>query len=325
MMLSTLAAVVASLALGTSAAPVPSPDAAEGLDISTTLQNILSNTHNSDAYTYPTDLTRGIVPKPIHSHNDYWRDIPFYTGLSFGCISTEADVWLYNDTLYVGHERSALTTSRTFDSLYVQPILDTLRRENPTTQFVSSPTKNGVFDASSGQTLYLFVDLKTDGPSTWPVVVRQLQPLREAGYLTTFNGTGITPGPVTVIGTGNTPLDQVQGVDDRDYFFDANLALLSTTQSNITRDVSPVASTQFSKYFGTINGTTFNGTQLATLGEHIAVAQEKGILARYWDTPAWPVKTRNAVWETLIEAGVGLLNADDLAEAAGFGGVNGYW
>lgn len=31
-------------------------------DVSNTLQNILSNTHGSDLYTYPTDLTRGIVP-----------------------------------------------------------------------------------------------------------------------------------------------------------------------------------------------------------------------------------------------------------------------
>jgi hypothetical protein len=61
-MISSLVAVVTSLALGASAAPVPATDSAEGLDISTTLQNILSNTHNSDAYKYPTDLTRGIVP-----------------------------------------------------------------------------------------------------------------------------------------------------------------------------------------------------------------------------------------------------------------------
>jgi len=324
-MISSFVAAAISLAFRATGMPLPSSATAEGLDISTTLQNILSNTHNSDAYTYPTDLTRGIIPKPIHSHNDYWRDIPFYTALSVGCVSVEADVWQYNDTLYVGHEQSALTPARTFDSLYIQPILDTLHRENPTTQFVSKATKNGVYDTSSGTTLFLFVDLKTDGPTTWPVVISQLQPLRDAGYLTTFNGTGITPGPVTVIGTGNTPLDQVQPVQNRDYFFDANLALLSTTQSNITAFVSPVASTQFSKYFGTINGTTFNDTQIATLSQHLAVANEKGILGRYWDTPAWPIATRNAVWSTLIEAGVGLLNADDLPEAAGYGGVNGYW
>lgn len=66
------------------------------------LQNILMNTDKTDKYHYPTDFTREIVPKPFHSHNDYWRDVPFYTGLFHGAISTEADVWLINETLYVG-------------------------------------------------------------------------------------------------------------------------------------------------------------------------------------------------------------------------------
>jgi hypothetical protein len=70
-------------------------------DVSTTLQNILKNTDNSNKYRYPTDLTRGIIPKPVHSHNDYWRDVPFYTALSYGAVSVEADVSLINGTLYV--------------------------------------------------------------------------------------------------------------------------------------------------------------------------------------------------------------------------------
>ncbi len=94
-----------------------------------------------------------------------------------GCVSIEADVWLYNETLYIGHEISALTPDRTFDSLYIQPILDVLKRQNPSSKFVPSPTKNGVFDTSSGQTLYLFVDVKTDGLKTWPYVVKALEPL----------------------------------------------------------------------------------------------------------------------------------------------------
>jgi hypothetical protein len=65
------------------------------------LQNILLNTDKTNKYHYPTDFTREIVPKPFHSHNDYWRDVPFYTGLSYGAISTEADVWLINGTLHV--------------------------------------------------------------------------------------------------------------------------------------------------------------------------------------------------------------------------------
>jgi hypothetical protein len=251
--------------------------------------------------------------------------VPVYSALSVGCTSIEADVWLINNTLYVGHETSALTTTRTFNSLYIQPLLDILQRENPKTAFVTNPTKNGVFDTSSDQTLALFVDLKTDGPTTWPAVISELEPLRSAGYLTTFDGTGVTVGPITVIGTGNTPLNLVQPVQQRDYFYDAHLHLLSTTESNITAAVSPVASTQFSAQIDAINGTTFNATQMDILSSQIAVAKEKGILARYWDTPAWPIRTRNAVWETLLEQGVGLLNADDLPAAAGFGAYYGKW
>jgi len=104
--------------------------------------------------------------------------VPFYSALSVGAISVEADVWLYNDTLYVGHETAALSDARTFESLYINPILDVLARQNPTgSSFVTGKTSNGVFDTASGQTLYLFVDLKTEGSSTWPVVLKALEPL----------------------------------------------------------------------------------------------------------------------------------------------------
>jgi len=299
--------------------------AASPIDVSSALQNILANTDKSNGYTYPTDLTRGIVPKAIHSHNDYWRDIPFYSALSVGCVSVEADVWLYNGTLFIGHEASALTPDRTFEGLYISQILDVLQRENPSTPFVPKPTKNGVYDGYSGQTLYLWVDVKTDGESTFPAVIQALEPLRSAGYLTSTNGTGITMGPVTVIGTGNTPLDQVQPVTDRDYFYDAPLQSLGSTASNITNLVSPIASVDFESQFGVINGTTFNSTQIALLRQQIATASSKGIGARYWDTPAWPISTRNAIWRTLIDEGVALLNADDLQDAAGFSDAAANW
>lgn len=229
-----------------------------------------------------------------------------------------------NNTLFVGHEVSSLQPARTFESLYINPILSVLKRENPSSPFVATETHNGVFDGYSGQTLYLFVDVKTAGESTWPAVVQALQPLRDGGFLTTFNGTGVTPGAVTVIGTGNTPLDQIQNQTERDYFFDAPLETLGTTSSHITADISPVASVDFNAVFGTINGT-LNSTQLATLRSQIATANSKGILARYWDQPAWPIATRNSIWALLVSEGVGLINADAVAEAAGYGGVNGYW
>ncbi|KAL1957023.1 hypothetical protein VTO42DRAFT_6400 [Malbranchea cinnamomea] len=281
------------------------------------LQNILQNTHHSPSYRYPTDLTRDIIPKPVHSHNDYWRTVPFYSALAAGCISIEADVWLYDDVLYVGHDQSSLTPLRTFESLYIEPILDVLRGQNPTNEFLSEPTRNGVFDTSTSQTLYLFVDLKTDGHKTWPRVVEALQPLRDAGYLTRVeNNETYIPGPVTVIGTGNTPLDLVAPVADRDYFFDAPLAELDSPKfKDITRLISPIASTSFARAVGDLSGDDeefLDTKQLETIRSQISTAKERNIGARYWQTPGWPIRLRNAVWRTLLREGVALLNVDDL-------------
>lgn len=235
------------------------------------------------------------------------------------------------NAVQVGHELSALTRSRTFQALYVQPILRTLQRMNPTTPFVDgSSTRNGVFDMDSSQTLYLWVDVKTDGPTTFAAVIKELEPLRAAGYLTNvtqeFTGTTISNGPVTVIGTGNTPLDKVQGVLPRDYFYDAPLQYLSTTFANITSDVTPIASVDFPSVFGDVppNGT-FNVDQLSRLQQQVDYAMSKGIGARYWDTPAFPISRRNAIWQTLWSADVALINVDDLVGGAGFAESANYW
>ncbi|RAK98935.1 uncharacterized protein BO80DRAFT_427038 [Aspergillus ibericus CBS 121593] len=279
----------------------------------TELQSVLRNTHGSNDYGYPTDFTRGIMPIPVHSHNDYWRDIPFYTALSKGCISTEADVWLYNSTLYVGHDESSLTEDRTLEALYINPILDVLKRQNPTSRFVTSPTNNGVFDTATSQTLYFFIDVKTSGPETFQAVIEALQPLREKGYLTTLrNNDTVIPAPITVIGTGNTPLDMVGPVADRDYFWDAPLhALQESKYADIDGLISPIASTNFEAVVGPLRGE-MSEDQRGFLREQIQVAGERGIGARYWGTPYWPIRVRDSVWRVLVEEEVLLLNADDL-------------
>jgi hypothetical protein len=58
-----------------------------------------------------------------------------YSALSYGVISVEADVWLINGTLYIGHELESLTPDRTFDGMYVQPLVNILNLQNPITPF----------------------------------------------------------------------------------------------------------------------------------------------------------------------------------------------
>jgi hypothetical protein len=180
----------------------------------------------------------------------------------------------------------------------------------------------------SGQTLYLWIDVKLDGDSTWAAVLNALAPLKSGGWLTTTDGKTLSSSAVTIIGTGNTPesyflpTDPASASNPRYNFFDAPLATLNST--NLTSVISPIASTDFAAVFGPIRNSgplnsaypVFSSSQLSTLRSQVAIAKKRGIVARYWDQPLWPPSTRDAVWRLLYNEGVGLINADDLEAAA---------
>ncbi|KAK9243506.1 hypothetical protein V1506DRAFT_544216 [Lipomyces tetrasporus] len=269
---------------------------------------------------YSSDLTRNVFVKGIHSHNDYWRDVPLFTALSYGVVSVEADVWHFegDDTVYVGHHDAALNSERTLASLYVDPLMDILTAANPKNEFTANQTSPyGVFDTSSGQTLYLFIDVKTDGNITWPYVETALQPLLEKGWLTTVNGSEITYGPVTIIGTGNTPYNYVVSQTERFYFFDGPIASLNEAAYPVY--VNPIASGSLQSVVETpIGPDGLTKTQYNKIKKLVDGAHDMGILTRFWEVPWWPVAKRNALYRQLLEIGSDLLNADDLAEASTF-------
>ena len=113
-------------------------------------------------------------------------------------------------------------------------------------------------------------------------------------------------------------MSQVQLINNRDYFWDAPIATLSSTYSNITSFVSPIASADFAAVFGPVLGTSLKSTQLELLRAQVAYAHGKGIKLRYWDQPGWSISTRNGIWRQLTEEGVDLINADDVEAAAQF-------
>ncbi|KAL9599730.1 MAG: hypothetical protein Q9219_003613 [cf. Caloplaca sp. 3 TL-2023] len=177
---------------------------------------------------WPTDFSRGILPIPCHSHNDYWRRVPLYSAIEAGCISVEADVWLFGEELYVGHSLASLTPNRTLRSLYIDPLISILEKQNPTTEFHpnGNTTHHGVFDTVPEQPLTLLIDFKTSGSALFPHVVSSLEPLRSRGYLTRRNGSQTISRPIIVVGTGNTPFNLVvSNVSNpyQDIFFDAPL------------------------------------------------------------------------------------------------------
>lgn len=267
------------------------------------------------------DFLRDVFPVPVHSHNDYWRDIPMLTALSYGCSSIEADVWLVNGTLLIGHDVASLTANRTFSSLYIEPLVAILDQKNPTNQYtvfakstLNYSERNGVFDTDAGLSLNLLVDVKTNGLETWPYVVSALEPLRRKGYLSFVNAsdTSRSSRQVTVIGTGNTPLNYLLARPTRDYFFDAPLANLNST---FVPTLSPIASMSFKANIGWNGKQNITDAQQEKIVSLVTQAQSMGLKTRMWESPLWPIYARDAVWRKQIELGVDYVNADDLAAA----------
>lgn len=294
----------------------------------------------------PTDFSRDIVPIPCHSHNDYWRHVPLYDALAAGCTSVEADVWLSGSDLFVGHSKKSLTKERTLESLYIDPLVSILTIQNTPSQITTtnetsstirspSPTQlNGVFDTNPETPLTLLIDMKTDGAATFPVVLSHLEPFRSRGWLTHFNGTAVVPGIITVVGTGNTPFDLLTAnTTYRDIFYDAPLQnfwgdggddpTTSTSQLSsqpLTSDIntpenSYYASVSFQEEIGNLWHGMLTPQQVLKIRGQVKGAEARGLKARYWDTPAWPVGMRDHVWDVLMREGVGSLNVDDLEAA----------
>ncbi|KAK0668839.1 hypothetical protein QBC41DRAFT_356263 [Cercophora samala] len=293
------------------------------------------NTGTEELSWYPTDFLRDITPLPCHSHNDYWRRVPLFDALYAGCTGVEADVWLFNNELLVGHDLASLQANRTFESLYVNPIVNILEKQNPKTPYYNG-TLNGVFDVDPSQTLILLIDLKTSGHETWPHVLKQLDPLRERGWLSFYQDGEFHPRPVTVVGTGNTPFDLIltppypypsspsryttnsSSPPERDAFFDAPLDKLLVPDCPYNASNSYYASVSFFRSIGITQwwkGGEPTAGQLAKIRSHLGAAKERGLVSRYWDLPAWPIHVRNKIWEVLVGEGMGMLNVDDLKGA----------
>ncbi|KPV72176.1 uncharacterized protein RHOBADRAFT_47018 [Rhodotorula graminis WP1] len=270
---------------------------------------------------YPTSLTKGIVPKNIHSHNDYTRPVPLLDALAVGAKSVEADIHLVEGKLLVGHKSVSLTSSRTLEELYLDPILEIIKLQNPASPFASgsetAALTNGVFDYDPEQSLQLLLDYKTDPSALHPAVIDALAQFRALNLLTTFNSTSgtLTTRPLTITCTGNCDLALVSSQTPlRDIFLDAPLEDIANPA--YTTAVTLMASTSFKHMFGWLDSFDVDADKAQGIAELVHAAREKGIKTRFWETPSWPAFVRDDVWRGLLKAGVDWLNVDDLRGAA---------
>ncbi|SCU93309.1 LAFA_0F15720g1_1 [Lachancea sp. 'fantastica'] len=281
-------------------------------------------------------LNRNVNPvTKVHSHNDYWRDLPLFEALCHGIASVEADVWLIDgsEELAVGHNQAFLDPEhRTLNSLYTKPLLRMLNEVNCLEDLQDH--KYGVFYNSPETTLYMYIDFKSEnGSQTYAHLINNhLRPLIDAGYLTNFNlqSKQIEWNPVTVVLTGDYPTDLkvLDGQDDdgilhtnqRFVFLDAPLYDLQPQHEQL----SVVASASISQLLSNCSNSTAsqssNGLskdEINCIRPFVAKAHAMNLKTRIWGVPNWPNNLRKQLWrQQVYELEVDVLNVDHLYEAS---------
>lgn len=99
------------------------------------------------------------LPSPVvrgHSHNDYLRKQPLTEALEAGMCSIEADVFLVDRVLKVGHDLESAKAGGTLEALYLDPLAE---RE----------LVNGKLGKDWPE-VTLLVDIKADGAAVFPVL-----------------------------------------------------------------------------------------------------------------------------------------------------------
>src|SRR4051794_406743 len=131
--------------------------------------------------------TAPIGPR-IHAHNDYLHPHPLFDALDAGARSVEADIFLVNGKLLVAHNWMDVREDRSLQSLYLDPLCKRISEHN-----------GSVY--GDGETLFLLIDIKSDGEATYRVLKEML---KEYDHLLTHFSTGKS-GAVSVVLTGEQP------------------------------------------------------------------------------------------------------------------------
>ncbi|MCC9641911.1 phosphatidylinositol-specific phospholipase C/glycerophosphodiester phosphodiesterase family protein [Rhodopirellula sp. JC740] len=230
-----------------------------------------------------------IVHPKAHAHNDYEHDRPLLDAIDNGFRSVEADVFLVNGELLVAHDPVDLSPERTLQRLYLDPLREFFARQTSAA-------------ASNQPAFTLLIDLKSDGATTYLALNQLLSEYDD--LFTHVDSQGFHQRNVQAIISGNRPMELVRshlprfaGVDGR----------LSDLESNATSDFMPLISDHWGRNFQWRGEGELPEDDREKLRRILRTAHANQQRVRFWATPDHP-----HAWKVLDEAGVDLINTDDL-------------
>lgn len=244
-------------------------------------------------------------PEPLtraHAHNDYEHPRPLLDALDHGFCNVEADVYLTPQGLLVAHDEKDVKPERTLEALYLKPLQQRVK-------------ENGGFVVAKEAPFTLLIDIKSEAESTYSAIDALLA--RYADILTVTRNAVQTPGPVTVVISGNRPIETMSrqpiryaGVDGRS---DDLLKPGSAPQhlipwiSSKWGDNNPLTNFQWDG-----NGP-IPASERQRLRAYVRTAHDQHHKVRFWATPEKP-----EVWQELLDADVDLIGTDKLSELQTF-------
>jgi hypothetical protein len=241
-----------------------------------------------------TSLTAQVNCLPnAHSHNDYKQHHPLSNALSYRFASIEADVFLIRGELYVSHTYPFLHRQR-LDSLYLEPLLKICNERN-----------GKIYDNAP---LILLIDVKSDAGETYQAIETLLEHYKK--MLSSYNDGKVTLSAITVILTGNKPHTRLKEAKLRYFFIDQGLLSLGDLYPD---GMFLMASTKYSSALSWKGKGTIPEDQRKRLELLTAEAHKQGKKVRLWASPE-----NEAVWKTLLECGVDLINTDQLERLSKF-------
>jgi hypothetical protein len=234
--------------------------------------------------------------KGTHSHNDYWRQRPLLDALDHGFTSVEADIFLVDGELLVGHEREELQPGKTLEALYLQPLARRVR-------------ENGGHVFPDSHRFLLLIDIKTDAAPTYEQLSAVLS--KYTDILTSVVHGKVQQRAVTVVISGNRPsVDEMAAADVRYAGLDGRISDLG---SDVPAHLMPMISDNWTSHFSWKGNGPMPADEREKLLDIVERSHAARRVVRFWATPE-----NENVWRELRLAGVDLLNTDQLARLAEF-------
>lgn len=254
------------------------------------------------------------VPR-THAHNDYVHEHPLFDALHQGFVGIEADVFLVGTDLRLAHDKvKDWANVPTLEAAYLKPLSELKARRNSV----------GIY--ADGTRLLLLVDIKTEDVPTYRRLHEVFASYEAAnpGLFTIYSkkdsgGYDVKRGAVDVVITGNRPRAFMAEQAVRYAAYDGRMADVGPdVKPDDAPEFVPLVSDNWKNVFG--DKTVWDGTGeippavREKLRRIVADVHREGKMVRFWNVP----KDGPTTWEPLLDAGVDLINTDDLPGLARF-------